>query len=79
MRMDLKNLTFQLNQNKGKENMEVVLCTLCRTKEHHKNECPTFLQYLGEGFPNTSPKEGPWCEICKTDGHDHYDCPMMEK
>jgi hypothetical protein len=42
LRVDLKNMTFQLNQNKGKEKREVVWCTLCRTKGHHKNECPTF-------------------------------------
>jgi hypothetical protein len=47
LREDLKNLTFQLNQNKGKEKREDVWCTLCRTKGHHKNECPTFAQYLG--------------------------------
>ena len=28
---DMKNLTFQLNQNKGKEKREYVWCTLCRT------------------------------------------------
>jgi uncharacterized protein YaaN involved in tellurite resistance len=31
MKEDLKNLTFQLNQNKGKEKREVVWCTTCRT------------------------------------------------
>jgi hypothetical protein len=57
LRVDLKNLTFQLNQNKGKEKREVVWCTLCRTKGHHKNECPTFVQYLGEGFQIPYPQE----------------------
>jgi hypothetical protein len=42
LKEDLKNMTFQLNQNKGKEKREVVWCTLCRTEGHHKNECPTF-------------------------------------
>jgi hypothetical protein len=79
MREDLKNLTFQLNQNKGKEKREVVWCTLCITKNIHKNECPTFVQYLGEGFPNPLPTRGPWCEIYRTHGHDPYHCPMMQK
>jgi hypothetical protein len=42
LKEDLKNLTFQLNQNKGKEKREVVWCTTCRTEGHHKNECPNF-------------------------------------
>jgi hypothetical protein len=49
LREDLNNMTFKLNQNKGKEKREVVWCTLCRTEGHHKNECPTFAQYLGAG------------------------------
>jgi hypothetical protein len=48
LRVDLNNMTFQWNQNKGKEKREVVWCTLCITKINHKNECPTFVQYLGE-------------------------------
>jgi hypothetical protein len=42
MKGDLKKLTFQLNQNKDKEKREVSWCTTCRTKGHHKNECPNF-------------------------------------
>jgi hypothetical protein len=42
LKEDLKNLTFQLNQNKSKDKREVVWCTTCRTEEHHENECPTF-------------------------------------
>jgi hypothetical protein len=79
LKEDLKNLTFQLNQNKGKEKREVVWCTLCRTEGHHKNECPTFAQYMETGVPNPFPTGGPWCEICKTHGHDPYHCPMMQK
>jgi hypothetical protein len=79
LKEDLKNLTFQLNQNKGKEKREVVWCTLCRTEGHHKNECPTFMQYMETGVPNPFPTGGPWCEICKTHGHDPYHCPMMQK
>jgi hypothetical protein len=40
LKEDLKNLTFQLNQNRGKDKREVVWCTTCRTEGHHKNECP---------------------------------------
>jgi hypothetical protein len=29
--------------------------------------------------PNHFPTGGPWCEICKTHGHDPYHCPMMHK
>jgi hypothetical protein len=47
LREDLNNMTFKLNQNKGKEKREVVWCTLCRTEGHHKNECPTFSLVLG--------------------------------
>jgi hypothetical protein len=43
LKEDLKNLEFQLNQNKGKEKREVTWCTTYRTKGHHKNECPNFL------------------------------------
>jgi hypothetical protein len=42
LKEDLKNLKFQLNHNKGEEKREDVWCTTCRTKGHHKNECPTF-------------------------------------
>jgi hypothetical protein len=78
LKKDLKNLTFQLNQNKGKEKREVVWCTLCRTKEHHKNECPTFALYMATGVPNPLPTGGPWCEICKTHGHDPHHCPKRQ-
>jgi hypothetical protein len=43
MKDDLKNLTFQLHQNKRKEKREVVRCTTCRIEGHHKNECPTIV------------------------------------
>jgi DNA repair exonuclease SbcCD ATPase subunit len=32
---DLKNLTFQLNQNKNKDKREAVWCTTCRMEGHH--------------------------------------------
>jgi hypothetical protein len=79
MKEDLKNLTFQLNQNKGKEKREVVWCTTCGTEGHHKNECPTFTYYMETGVPNHLSTGGPWCKICKTHGNDPYHCPMMQK
>jgi hypothetical protein len=79
MKKDLKNMAFQLKWNKWKEKREVVWCTLCMTEGHHKNECPTFVQYLAAGVPNPLPTGGPWCEICKTHRHDPYHCPMMQK
>jgi hypothetical protein len=29
--------------------------------------------------PNHFPKGGPWCNICKTHGHNPYQYPMMQK
>jgi alpha-acetolactate decarboxylase len=46
---------------------------------HHKNECPTFVQYMAAGMPNLLPQGGLWCEICKKLGHDPYHCTMMQK
>jgi len=43
LKEDMKNITFQLNYNKGKDKREVVLCTTCKTSGHHKNEFPTFM------------------------------------
>jgi hypothetical protein len=79
LKEDLKNLTFQLNQNKNKDKREVVWCTTCRMEGHHKNECPTFAQYMETGMPNPLPQGGLWCEICKKLGHDPYHCTMMQK
>jgi hypothetical protein len=79
MKEDLNKLTVQLNQNKSREKIEVMYFTLCRSEGHHKNECPKFAQYLGVGMPNPFPTGGPWCEICKTNGHDPYHFPIMLK
>jgi hypothetical protein len=70
LKEDLKNLTSHLNQNKGKEKREVILCMLCRIEGQHKNECPTLEQYLVVGVPNPFPTGGPWCEICKIHEND---------
>jgi hypothetical protein len=79
MKEDMKNLAFQLNQNKGKEKREVVWCTTCRIEGHHKNECPTFVQYMETRVPNPFPIGGPWCNIFQTHGHEPYRCLMMQK
>jgi hypothetical protein len=68
-----------LNQSKGKEKREIVWCTTCKTKGHHKNEFPTFARYMEIGLENHFPTGGPWCEIYKTHGHDPYNFPMMQK
>jgi hypothetical protein len=65
MKGDLKNLSFQLNQNKGKEKREAICCTTCRTEGHHKKKCLTFMQYMATGAPNPFPIRGPWCNIFK--------------
>jgi hypothetical protein len=79
MKNNLKNLMFHLNHNKNNEKQEFVWCTTCRTKGHHKNECPTFTQYMVEGMPNPLPIRGIWCKICKKQGNDPYHYPMMQK
>jgi hypothetical protein len=75
----MKKLTFQLNQNKNKDKREVVWCTTCRTKGHHNNECPTFLQYMTAGMPNLLTTGGLWCKIYKKPDHDPYHCTMIRK
>jgi hypothetical protein len=55
---------------------EEVWCTTCRTKGHHKNECPTFKEYLATGALNPL---GVWCEICKMMGHHPTTFPLMQK
>jgi hypothetical protein len=52
---------------------------MCRTKGHHKNECPLFSQYIGVHFPNSLASGVPWCDIFKTHGHDPYHFPLMQK
>jgi hypothetical protein len=79
MKEDLKKLMFQLNQNKNKDKREVVWCTTCRTKGHHKNKCPNFAQYMAAGMPNPLPTGGLCYKICKKSGHDPYHCTMMQK
>jgi hypothetical protein len=80
LKEDLKNLTFQLNQNKSKDKREVVWCTTCRTEGHHKNECPTFTQYMAAGMPNPCYQQEDYgAKSVRNQGHDPYHCPMMQK
>jgi hypothetical protein len=79
LKEDLNNLTFQLNYNKDKDKKEFFWCTTCKMEGHHKNECPTFAQYMAARMPNPLPIGGLWCKICKKPGHDPYHCTMMQK
>jgi hypothetical protein len=58
LKEDLMNLTFQLNRNKNTEKREVIWCTACRMEGHHKNTCPTFVQYMATGMLNPLPQGG---------------------
>jgi hypothetical protein len=64
---------------KEKEKHEQVWCITCKTEGHHKDECPTFAQYMATGAPN--PLEGGvgYCEICKTWGHHPTAFPLLQK
>jgi hypothetical protein len=47
VQMQLAASTIQLEElKKGKEEHEQVWCTKCRIEGHHKDEYPTFSQYL---------------------------------
>jgi len=73
----LAALTIQLQKlAKGKEKCKEVWCVTCRMEGHHKNECPTFQQYLNTGALIPL---GAWCEIFKMMGHHPTTCPLMQK
>jgi hypothetical protein len=75
----LDSLTIQLAEiTKRKEKQEQVWCTKCRTEGHHKDECPTFVQYLVTGETNPLPRGG-FYEICKKWGHHPTKCPLLQK
>jgi hypothetical protein len=79
VQIQLDALTIQLVEiTKGKEKREQVWCTKCRMKGHHKDECPTFVQYLVAGVSNPLPRGG-YFEICKKWGHHPTDCPLLQK
>jgi hypothetical protein len=50
LRMQLAALTIQMEEmTKGKKKNDQVWCIKCRTKGHHKDELPSFMQYLTIG------------------------------
>lgn len=77
----LANLTLQLQDiKKGKETREEVWYTKYRTKGHSKEHFPIFVEYLDTGEPNPLPQaRGPWCEICRMNGHKPQECHLLQK
>ena len=77
----LTNLTLQLqDMKKGKETREEVWCTKWRTKGHSKEHCHVFVENLASGEPNPLPQaQGPWCEICRRNGHRPQDFHLLQK
>jgi hypothetical protein len=78
----LATLTIQLQElAKGKEKcMKKSGVPHAERKGHHKNECPTFREYLATGALNPlAPGGGVYCEICRTMGHHPTSCPLMQK
>jgi hypothetical protein len=77
----LTSLTIQLQElAKGKEKHQEVWCTTFRKECHHKNECPTFQEYLAAGAPNPLARGGwVWCEIFRILSHHLTTCPLMHK
>jgi hypothetical protein len=77
VQMQLVSLTIQLAElTKGKEKCEQVWRTKCRIEGHHRDECPTFMQYLETSALNPLPRVG-YCEICKKCGHHPTECPLL--
>ena len=77
----LANLTLQLHDmKKGKETKEEVGCTKCITEGHSKEHCLVFVEYLASRAPNPLPQvRGPWCEICRMNGHRPQECHLLQK
>ena len=77
----LANLTIQLQDiKKGREHRGEIWCTQCHTKEHHKDQCPYFWNYLLSGAPNPLSHGGmPWCRICQVHRNWHKDSVFMQK
>ena len=39
-----------------------------------------YAEYIVSGEPNLLPQaQGPWCNICKTNGHRPQDCPLLHE
>jgi hypothetical protein len=81
LQSQLVSLTLHLQEivkDKGKR--EKIWCTNCQREDHHKNECPTFAEYMAMGALNTlGPGGGEYCEICKMRGHHPMSCPLLQK
>jgi hypothetical protein len=75
----LVSLTIQLEELiKVKDKREKFCCTECSTESHHKDEFPSFAQYLVTGALNPLPRGG-YCEICKKWGHHPTGCLFIQK
>ena len=49
----LANMSLQIQDiKKGKEVCEDVWCTRCKSKGHHKDLCPTSIDYIASGALN---------------------------
>jgi hypothetical protein len=72
VKYQLANLTMQLqDMEKTKVVCEHVWCTMCRSKRHHREECPTLENYMemGASIPFPFGPQAEWCEICRQWGH----------
>jgi len=54
---------------KEKEKCVHVWGITCKIEGHHKEDYPTFVQYMVIGAPNPLTRGVGYCEICKTWGH----------
>jgi hypothetical protein len=61
LKEDLKNLTFQLNQNKGKDKREAVWCTTCRTEGNIRMNVQHSRSIWQHGCQILCQHEGPRC------------------
>lgn len=58
MTLQLQKLTW------SQEKRPKFLCTTCRVKGNHKNECPIMTGYAMMGAPNPIPQNHiEWCDI----------------
>ena len=76
-----KNLSLQIQDiKKGKDKREEVWCIKCKEEGHHKDQCPSFQEYIATWAPNPcNHGVGPWCEICRTRGHRLEECYLLHK
>ena len=76
----LASLTVQLHDiKKGKEAQEDLGFTICQTKGHTKDNCPSYMNYISSGTHNPlSTHKLPQCRICHTRGHHDEDCLYLQ-